>query len=307
VEHPKALVVAHPECPLDVLAMADFIGSTSAIIQYCVSSPAEEFIVMTESGVNHSLTKLAPGKQFYYVQNENCNCSECPYMKRNTLEKLRDCLRDLQPRVEIEPDILQRAALPIERMPRAQITMLVDSFARQHTNLRISVTDRCNIRCYYCMPEDVRFGAREEILSFEELERVVRVAASMGVDKIRITGGEPLVRKDLPRLIEKILEIDGIVDVALTTNAVLLARQAKDLYNAGLRRLNVHLDTLSPELFERITRRNEFHRVMEGIECSLALGFKVKVNAVALKGVNEGDIVPLARFGRERGIEIRYI
>jgi cyclic pyranopterin phosphate synthase len=185
--------------------------------------------------------------------------------------------------------------------------MLVDSFARQHTNLRISVTDRCNIRCYYCMPEDVRFGAREEILSFEELERVVRVAASLGVDKIRITGGEPLVRKDLPRLIEKILEIDGIVDVALTTNAVLLARQAKDLYNAGLRRLNVHLDTLSPELFERITRRNEFHRVMEGIECSLALGFKVKVNAVALKGVNEADIVPLARFGRERGIEIRYI
>jgi cyclic pyranopterin phosphate synthase len=153
--------------------------------------------------------------------------------------------------------------------------MLVDSFARQHTNLRISVTDRCNIRCYYCMPEDVRFGAREEILSFEELERVVRVAASLGVDKIRITGGEPLVRKDLPRLIEKILEIDGIVDVALTTNAVLLARQAKDLYNAGLRRLNVHLDTLSPELFERITRRNEFHRVMEGIESSLALGFKV--------------------------------
>ena len=96
--------------------MADFIGSTSAIINYCVSSPAEQFIVMTESGVNHSLTKLAPGKQFYYVQNENCNCSECPYMKRNTLEKLRDCLQDLQPRVEIAPEIMERAALPIERM-----------------------------------------------------------------------------------------------------------------------------------------------------------------------------------------------
>jgi len=116
MEHPKALVVAHPECPGDVLAMADFIGSTSALIQYCVSSPAQEFIVMTESGVNHSLTKLAPGKKFYYVQNENCNCSECPYMRKNTLEKVRDCLRDLQPRVEIGPDILQRAALPIERM-----------------------------------------------------------------------------------------------------------------------------------------------------------------------------------------------
>jgi quinolinate synthase len=116
IEHPNALVVAHPECPGDVLAMADFIGSTSALIQYCATSPAEEFIVMTESGVNHSLTKVAPGKKFYYVQNENCNCSECPYMKRNTLEKLRDCLQDLQPRVEIAPELIARAALPIERM-----------------------------------------------------------------------------------------------------------------------------------------------------------------------------------------------
>lgn len=116
MEHPDAVVVAHPECPGDVLAMADYIGSTSAIVQYCANSPADEFIIMTESGVNHSLTKVAPGKRFYYVQNENCNCSECPYMKRNSLEKLRDCLRDLQPRVEIAPDILRRAALPIERM-----------------------------------------------------------------------------------------------------------------------------------------------------------------------------------------------
>lgn len=185
--------------------------------------------------------------------------------------------------------------------------MLVDTFARQHTNLRISVTDRCNIRCYYCMPEDVRFGAREEILSFEEMERVVRVAASLGVDKIRITGGEPLVRKDLPRLIEKIFAIDGIRDVALTTNAVLLAPQAKSLYDSGLRRLNVHLDTLRPDLFATITRRDEFDRVMAGIDTAQKVGFKLKVNAVALKGVNEDDIVPLARFGRERGIEIRYI
>jgi len=116
LEHPKALVVAHPECPPDVLAMADYIGSTSAIINYCVNSPADEFIIMTESGVNHSLTKFAPGKKFYYVKNENCNCSECPYMKRNSLEKLLDCLRDLEPRVEIAPEILRRAAVPIERM-----------------------------------------------------------------------------------------------------------------------------------------------------------------------------------------------
>jgi quinolinate synthase len=115
-EHPGALVAAHPECPADVLAMADFVGSTSAIIQYCVESPEEEFIVMTESGVSHSLRKLAPGKRFWFVQNEHCNCSECPYMKRNTLEKLRDCLRDLAPRVEIEAGILERARVPIERM-----------------------------------------------------------------------------------------------------------------------------------------------------------------------------------------------
>lgn len=114
--YPGALVAAHPECPPDVLAMADFIGSTSAIIDYCVKSPAKEFIVMTESGVSHSLHRLAPGKQLHFVRNENCNCSECPYMKRNTLEKLRDCLRDLEPRVEISPDILRRAAAPIERM-----------------------------------------------------------------------------------------------------------------------------------------------------------------------------------------------
>lgn len=115
-EHPQALVAAHPECPADVLAMADFIGSTSAIIDWCVSAPAEEYIVMTESGVRHSLERLAPHKRFYFVPNENCNCSECPYMRRNTLEKLRDCLTNLTPRIELSDDIIRRAALPIERM-----------------------------------------------------------------------------------------------------------------------------------------------------------------------------------------------
>lgn len=115
-EHPNALVAAHPECPGDVLSMADFIGSTSAIIDWCATSDADEFIIMTESGVLHSLERLAPSKRFHFVPNENCNCSECPYMKRNTLEKLRDCLRNLQPRVELPPDIIRRAALPIQRM-----------------------------------------------------------------------------------------------------------------------------------------------------------------------------------------------
>lgn len=119
-EHPHALVVAHPECPPDVLAMADFIGSTSALIDWCATSDADEFIVMTESGVAHSLERRAPGKRFYFVANENCNCSECPYMRRNTLEKLRDCLMNLTPRIELPKDLMERAALPIERMLAVQ-------------------------------------------------------------------------------------------------------------------------------------------------------------------------------------------
>jgi len=116
VEHPQALVAAHPECPRDVLAMADFVGSTSAIVDWCVGHAALEFIVMTESGVRYSLEKRAPGKKFYFVANEQCNCSECPYMRLNTLEKLRDALQNLQPRVELSADVMQRARLPIERM-----------------------------------------------------------------------------------------------------------------------------------------------------------------------------------------------
>jgi len=115
MDHPDAMVVAHPECPESVLQMADFIGSTSALIEWCASSNAREFIVMTESGINHTLSKL-PGKRFYYVANENCNCSECPYMKLNTLDKLRDCLADLEPRVELPAELMQRALLPLERM-----------------------------------------------------------------------------------------------------------------------------------------------------------------------------------------------
>jgi quinolinate synthase len=116
MEHPGALIAAHPECPPEVLEQADFIGSTTAIIKYCVETEGAEFIVMTESGVAHSLKKLAPDKRFYFVPNDNCNCSECPYMKRNTLEKLRDCLSNLEPRVEISGDLMRRALVPLERM-----------------------------------------------------------------------------------------------------------------------------------------------------------------------------------------------
>ena len=186
---------------------------------------------------------------------------------------------------------------------------LVDTFGRTHNNLRVSVTDRCNIRCFYCMPETgVEFVDRSEILSFEEIEHFVRVAAGLGIDKIRVTGGEPLVRRDLPRLIEKLIAIPGIRDLAVTTNGVLLAEQARSLYDAGLRRLNVHLDTLDRARFLKITRRDDLDKVLEGIEVCREMGFgPIKINAVAVKGLTEPDVVPLARFGRERGIEVRFI
>src|SRR5581483_8115782 len=116
LQHPHAKVVAHPECPESVLALADFVGSTSAIIDWCAASDAREIIVMTESGIQFSLARHSPDKKFYYVANENCNCSECPYMKLNTLEKLRDCLANLEPRVELSADLMARALVPLERM-----------------------------------------------------------------------------------------------------------------------------------------------------------------------------------------------
>lgn len=194
-------------------------------------------------------------------------------------------------------------------MNQASGAPLIDSFGRLHDNLRIGVTDRCNIRCFYCMPEtDVRFVPRSEILSFEEIERFARIAARMGVKKLRVTGGEPLLRRDLPVLIAKLASIQGIEDIALTTNGVTLAEQAQALHDAGLRRINIHLDTLDRERFRQITRRDDFDRVMAGIDACLGLGFHpIKINAVAVKNLVEPDIVPLARFGREHGIEIRYI
>jgi GTP 3',8-cyclase len=189
------------------------------------------------------------------------------------------------------------------------MTPLIDNFGRLHDNLRLSVTDRCNIRCFYCMPEtDVKFQPREQLLTFEEIERFVRVAATMGVRKLRLTGGEPLVRKNLATLVRKLVAIEGIEDLALTTNGVLLAAQAEELYDAGLRRINVHLDTLDRERFLKITRRDDLDKVLEGIEVCRRLGYgPIKINAVAVKNLVEPDIVPLARYGRERDIEIRYI
>jgi cyclic pyranopterin phosphate synthase len=190
----------------------------------------------------------------------------------------------------------------------AQPSQLIDSFARIHNNLRISVTDRCNIRCVYCMPENVEFMPRNQLLTFEEIERFVRIVVPLGIDKIRLTGGEPLVRRDLPSLIERLSRIEGIRDIGLTTNGILLGPVAKSLHDAGLRRINVSLDTMDPARFLQLTRRTGFEQVIEGILAAKDAGFHpVKVNAVAMKGLSEEDIVPLGRFARAHGLEIRFI
>jgi cyclic pyranopterin phosphate synthase len=187
-------------------------------------------------------------------------------------------------------------------------SQLIDSFGRVHNNLRISVTDRCNLRCTYCMPEEVRFMDRAELLSFEEIVRFVRVAAPLGIDKIRLTGGEPLMRRDLPCLVTMLAAIDGIRDMGLTTNGLLLAGQAQALHAAGLRRLNISLDTLNPDVFRRLTRRDGLEKVIEGILAAKQAGFDpVKVNAVSIRGITEFEVVPLARFAREHGLEMRFI
>ena len=185
---------------------------------------------------------------------------------------------------------------------------LVDSFGRRHNNLRISVTDRCNLRCTYCMPEEAVFLPKDHLLTFEEIARFVQVAASLGVDKIRLTGGEPLLRQDLPTLVRLLHAIDGIADIGLTTNGLLLDRLAGPLYGAGLRRLNISLDSLDGEQFKVITRRDALDKVLAGIAAAKAAGFKpIKLNAVALKGVGAEQVLRLARYCRDEGFELRFI
>jgi len=186
---------------------------------------------------------------------------------------------------------------------------LVDRLGRMHKSLRISVTDRCNIRCFYCMPnENVRFRPRDEILTFEEIARFVDVVSQMGVSRLRLTGGEPLVRADLSRLVRMLADLPTVEDLALTTNGILLAEQAAELRRAGLQRLNISLDTLQEEVFQKISRREGLDRVLAGIAAAQDAGFeRIRLNAVAIHGLTETEIVPLARFARERGLELRFI
>ena len=203
--------------------------------------------------------------------------------------------------------LIQLAPTPAPRTPLSG--PLIDSFGRTHSDLRISVTDRCNIRCFYCMPEQgAKFFPISSLLSFDQIIRFVSAALPLGIHKIRLTGGEPLVRPKLPDLIAGLNELRGIRDLALTTNGVLLSGCAKALYEAGLRRLNIHLDTLDRERFRAISRRDDLHRVLAGIDAAMQVGFKaIKLNAVAVKGMTEPDLIPLVRFGRERNLEVRFV
>ena len=185
---------------------------------------------------------------------------------------------------------------------------LIDRFGRLHTDLRISVTDRCNLRCTYCMPEEVVFRPREELLSYEEIARVAAVASRLGVRTIRVTGGEPLVRRDLAVLVRQLVGIPGVDEIALTTNGILLADQAHALREAGLTRLNVSLDSLREEVFERITRRAGVVQVLAGLAAAKRAGFRtIRINAVSIRGLTEAEILPLAAFCRREGFHLRFI
>jgi cyclic pyranopterin phosphate synthase len=186
---------------------------------------------------------------------------------------------------------------------------LVDSFGRVVTNLRISVTDRCNYRCTYCMPEEgMRWLQREQLLTYEEIVRLVRIFASLGVRKIRLTGGEPLMRKDLWRLIAMLKPLPGIQDIAVTTNGYFLKDQAQRLADAGISRINVSLDALDPRLFAEMARRDYFHQTWEGIEAAERAGIRpIKLNVVLIRGVNDGEILKFAELARTRPFVIRFI
>ncbi|CAM9415219.1 unnamed protein product [Chrysoparadoxa australica] len=189
-------------------------------------------------------------------------------------------------------------------------SILEDSHKRFHNYLRISLTERCNLRCLYCMPEDgVDLQPANKLLSTEEIVRIASLFAAQGVDKIRLTGGEPLIRQDLVEVVRRLCEIEGIKHVGLTTNAITLARKIKDLKDAGLTHINVSLDTLDPKRFAEITRRNGLAKVMQGIDAALEEGYggRLKINCVVMRNINEDELVGFVEAGKNRPIDIRFI
>jgi cyclic pyranopterin phosphate synthase len=187
--------------------------------------------------------------------------------------------------------------------------MLIDSFGRRVEYLRLSVTDRCNLRCFYCMPRGFAdFEEPEAWLSFGEIERLVRIFAGLGVSKVRLTGGEPLTRRDLPELAARLSRLPGITDLSLSTNALLLARQAEALYNAGVRRINASLNTLKPERYAAITGGGHLDKALAGLMAARRAGFApIKINMVALKGMNDDEFEDMVEFCLEQGFTLRLI
>lgn len=192
-------------------------------------------------------------------------------------------------------------------MTTSQKTVLRDRFGRTIDYVRLSVTDRCDFRCVYCMAEDMEFLPRQQVLTLEEIARLARTFAALGTSKIRLTGGEPLVRRDILGLVREIGSL-GLRDFAMTTNGSQLPRYAQELRAAGLHRLNISLDSLDPERFQRITRTGKLSQVLDGIEAAREAGFKgIKLNVVVLKGRNEDEIPALVEFARQKQVDISFI
>ncbi|WP_282166811.1 GTP 3',8-cyclase MoaA [Shewanella japonica] len=188
------------------------------------------------------------------------------------------------------------------------MSLIVDKFNRKVEYLRLSVTDRCDFRCVYCMSEDPSFLPREQVLSLEELAWIAQAFTELGVKKIRLTGGEPLVRTDCDKLIELLGQLPGLDDLSMTTNGSRLSKLAQPMHDAGLKRLNISLDTLNPDLFTEMTRNGKVERVIAGIDAAKAAGFKhIKINAVILRGKNDHEVIDLINFCRERELDIAFI
>ena len=187
-------------------------------------------------------------------------------------------------------------------------THLIDRFGRQITYVRLSVTDRCDLRCVYCMSENMTFVPRQQLLTLEEMARLGKAFVDLGVNKIRITGGEPLVRRNILHLFHELGQLDGLNDLTLTTNGTQLARYAQELKAAGVTRINISLDTLKPERFQQLTRLGDINQVFAGIDAALAVGFqRVKLNAVILKQRNHDEVLDLVKFAHQRGMDITFI
>ncbi|MDT3959040.1 GTP 3',8-cyclase MoaA, partial [Staphylococcus kloosii] len=193
------------------------------------------------------------------------------------------------------------------------VQQITDKLGRPIRDLRLSVTDRCNFRCDYCMPkeifgDDYVFLPKDELLTFDEMTRIAKVYTQLGVKKIRITGGEPLMRRDLYKLIEQLSQIDAIEDIGLTTNGLLLKKHGQNLYAAGLRRINVSLDAIDDKVFQNINNRNiKASTILDQIDYAVSIGFHVKVNVVIQKGVNDDQIIPMIEYFKAKDIEIRFI